>query len=303
MPIVEAIGLTKEYPGKKAVDRVSFQVSKGECFGILGPNGAGKTSTFKMIYGSSTPTQGDLFVDQMNVKSHISKIKFSLGVVPQENGLDPDFSVFDNLLIFGSYYRLKGQDLHRRAHKVLHQMRLEEYADKSVEQLSGGMKRRLAIGRALLADPEILLLDEPTTGLDPQARQWIWGLLSDLKSEGKTLVLTTHYMEEAEVLCDRLMIMNQGKVLSEGTPAELIEKYVGSEVVEFNTSGDEMDYYVGLFEKDFSTHIFKNRVQIYVRQPQTAKDVIDKVTSTSLRVRPASLNDVFLEVSGRELVD
>lgn len=303
MSVIEAIGLTKSYDKHLAVNRVSFQVTAGQCFGILGPNGAGKTSIFKMIYGSSEPTSGDLFVKAMSVKTHMPKIKFGLGVVPQENGLDPDFSVVDNLMIFGSYYRLKGRELRSRVLEVLHHMRLEEYADRSVEHLSGGMKRRLAIGRALLANPDVLLLDEPTTGLDPQARQWIWSVLSELKAQGKTLVLTTHYMEEAEALCDQIIIMNKGEVLSKGTPQELISQYVGKEVVEFHAELSELDYYSGLFSDTHPTHTYKNRMQIYIREPFSSKDVVSKVNSTSLRVRPASLNDVFLEVSGHELAD
>lgn len=303
MSIIEAVGLSKFYGKHKAVDRVSFSVRKGECFGLLGPNGAGKTSLFKMIYGSSEPSHGDLFVNGMSVKTHIDKIKFKLGVVPQENGLDPDFSVLDNLLIFGSYYRLGGRELQERAHEVLRMIRLEDYSAKSVDQLSGGMKRRLAIGRALLPSPDVILLDEPTTGLDPQARAWIWNELSELKSQGRTMVLTTHYMEEAETLCDRIMIINKGEVLSEGTPADLIREHVGNEVIEFETSSADLDYYLQRFEKQHPVHVFRNRVQVHIRDPYSARDVVPQVRSPSLRVRPASLNDVFLKVAGHELVD
>lgn len=303
MSVIEAVGVSKNYDKHKAVDRVSFSVKKGECFGLLGPNGAGKTSMFKMIYGSSKPTQGDLFVNGMSVKTHIDKIKFKLGVVPQENGLDPDFSVLDNLLVFGSYYRLGGRQLKERAHEILRMIRLEDYANKSVEQLSGGMKRRLAIGRALLSSPEVILLDEPTTGLDPQARAWIWNELSELKAQGRTLILTTHYMEEAETLCDRIMILNKGEVLSEGTPSELIRHHVGKEVIEFETDPAELDYYLQRFEKEHPVHVFRNRVQVHVRDPFSARDLVPQVRSPSLRVRPATLNDVFMKVAGHELVD
>ncbi len=300
---IEAVGLSKQYENKRAVNRVSFKVESGECFGLLGPNGAGKTSTFKMIYGSSRVTEGDLFVAGMSVKTHTKKIKSILGVVPQENGLDPDFSVIDNLLVYGSYFGQKRSAIERRSRELLRMMHLEEYADKPVENLSGGMKRRLTIARSLLMDPQVILLDEPTTGLDPQARQWIWDELLRLKRNGKTLVLTTHYMEEAEVLCDRILMMNKGEVVGTGTPRQLIDQYIGREVVEFEVAPNDMEYHLQKIKDLYPYRASHNRIQLHIREAVDIKEVLNHVAQTKVTVRKASLNDVFLKIAGYELID
>jgi lipooligosaccharide transport system ATP-binding protein len=213
-----ARNLKKSYDGFEAVKGVEFEVKRGECFGFLGPNGAGKTTTMKMIYGAVIPTSGELDVAGLDVRRSEREIKRRIGVVPQENNLDDELKVKENLLVYGRYYDLPRKLALQRADELLDFVQLTEKADSQVEQLSGGMKRRLLIARALINDPEIVVLDEPTTGLDPQARHLVWDRLRALTSEGKTLVLTTHYMEEAARLCDRLVIMEGGLIIAEGSP-------------------------------------------------------------------------------------
>lgn len=299
--VIEARNLVKEYDRKAVVDGLNIQINEGECFGILGPNGAGKTSTMRMMYCSSPVTSGELFVLGLNVKTNARKIKARIGVVPQEDGLDPDFSVLDNLLIFSRYFNIPQRRARTQARELLRFMHLEEYDGRQVETLSGGMKRRLTIARALLSDPQILFLDEPTTGLDPQARFWIWEAMADLKRQGKSLVLTTHYMEEAERICDRIVLIDKGKVLCEGSPAELIHQHIGNEVVEFRLKLDEMEYYLRRIKEKFEYQIMNNRVRIFVKSGQDSRRAIDSIDSDNILVRKASLDDVFLRLAGYEL--
>lgn len=298
---ISAVNLVKKYEDKKAVDGISFEVAEGECFGLLGPNGAGKTSTFKMIYGSSLVTSGELFLGGLSSKVHITKIKSMIGVVPQENGLDPDFSVLDNLLIYSSYLGIPHERAELRARELLRQIQLEDYANRPVDQLSGGMKRRLAVARSLLNDPSILLLDEPTTGLDPQARNWIWEELRAMKKKGKTMVLTTHYMEEAEFLCDRILIMHKGKAVAEGKPQDLIVDYIGREVVEFDVDPKEIEYYMARIKDRFDFQVMRNRLKVFIRGQAEPREIMGEITSRNITVRKASLNDVFLRIAGHEL--
>ncbi len=301
--VIEATNLVKNYGDRRAVDGISFTVHAGECFGLLGPNGAGKTTTFKMIYGSAQITSGELFVLGLNAKSHIQKIKSSIGVVPQENGLDPDFTALENLQIYANYFGIAEKAARDRAMELLSMMQLEDYAEKSIDTLSGGMKRRLTLARALISKPKLIFLDEPTTGLDPQARIWIWDELRSLQKQGTTLFLTTHYMEEAEELCDRLIIVNKGRTVAEGRPQELIESYVGREVVEFEIGPKEVEYFVSKIKDRFAYQVMRNRLKLFVRGQQTTRDAINEVSSQNVTMRKASLNDVFLKISGYELND
>jgi len=299
--IIEATNLVKHYGPHKAVDGISFSVNEGECFGLLGPNGAGKTTTFKMIYGSARITAGELFILGLNAKNHMKKIKSLIGVVPQENGLDPDFTTVENLLIYANYFGLPARQSRDRAMELLSMMQLEDYAERGIESLSGGMKRRLTLARALLTKPKVIFLDEPTTGLDPQARVWIWDELRAMQKQGTTLFLTTHYMEEAEMLCDRLAIMNRGKTVIEGQPLNLIEDYVGREVIEFEIEPKEVEYFVSKIKDKFSYQVMRNRLKLFVRGQQSTRDAIGYISSTNVTMRKASLNDVFLKISGLEL--
>jgi lipooligosaccharide transport system ATP-binding protein len=223
--IIEAKNLVKTYGKLTAVDGISFDVYKGECLGFLGPNGAGKTTTMRMIYGFAPISGGELKVFGLPAGKHLREIKRRMGVAPQELSLDPDLTVIQNLMIYGGYFDLSKEEAHARADELLHFFQLQEKKKEGIDKLSGGMKRRLLIARALINQPEILILDEPTTGLDPQSRRMMWDRIGSLRSQQVTTVLTTHYMEEAEVLCDRVLVIDFGRVVEEGKPKDLIQKH------------------------------------------------------------------------------
>jgi lipooligosaccharide transport system ATP-binding protein len=302
-----ARGLKKTYGGFEAVKGVDFEVFGGECFGFLGPNGAGKTTTMKMIYGAVIPTEGELAVAGLDVYRHEREIKRRIGVVPQDNNLDDELEVRENLLIYGRYYDLPRKLVRRRADELLDFMQLSEKADATVEQLSGGMKRRLLIARALLNDPEIVVLDEPTTGLDPQARLLVWDRLRELTAEGKTLILTTHYMEEAARLCDRLVIMEGGRIIAEGAPGALVEAHVSPQVLEFETDHGYLEELIPTIEaaSDAVERTGEDRLLAYT---EDADALLAKVRGSGVEIqntvyRQAGLEDVFLRLTGRRLVE
>ena len=301
---IEIKDLTKKYEDKIAVDGINLEIYKGECFGLLGPNGAGKTTTMKMIYCSALVTSGELYVLGLNVKKNYREIKSRIGVVPQDDGLDPDFTVLENLLVYASYHNIPMAEADLRAQALLRLMKLEEYQDRSVETLSGGMKRRLAIARGLINSPEVIFLDEPTTGLDPQARIWIWDFFKHLKSEKSTLILTTHYMEEAEQMCDRVAIIDNGKILTIGKPKDLIRELIGKEVVEFDTNPVDLNYYLGrLRAEGFAYQVIKDTVSVLVKENQEGRKVVDLIASDKIYIRKPTLNDVFLKLAGHQLRD
>lgn len=301
---IEIKDLTKKYDDKVVVDGISLEIFKGECFGILGPNGAGKSTAMKMMYCSALVTSGELYVLGLNVKKNYREIKSRIGVVPQEDGLDPDFTVLENLLVYASFHQIPKDEAAVRAQALLRLMKLEEYQDRSVETLSGGMKRRLAIARGLLNSPEVVFLDEPTTGLDPQARIWIWDFFKHLKSEKSTLVLTTHYMEEAEQMCDRVAIVDNGRILIVGTPRDLIRDLIGKEVVEFDTNPVDLNYYLGrLRAEGYSYQVIKDTVSVLIKDNQEGRRVVDLIASDKIFIRKPTLNDVFLKLAGHQLRD
>lgn len=301
---IEIKDLTKKYDDKVAVDGISLEIFKGECFGLLGPNGAGKSTTMKMMYCSALVTSGELYVMGLNVKKNYREIKSRIGVVPQEDGLDPDFSVLENLLVYANYHKIPRGEAELRSQALLRLMKLEDYKDRSVETLSGGMKRRLVIARGLINSPEVIFLDEPTTGLDPQARIWIWDFFKKLKSENNTLILTTHYMEEAEQVCDRVAIIDNGRILAVGTPRDLIRDLIGKEVVEFDTNPVDANYYQGrLRSEGYVYQVIKNTVQVLVKENQEGRRVVDLIASDKIFIRKPTLNDVFLKLAGHQLRD
>lgn len=231
-PVIEASELRKVYGTQTAVDGISFRVNRGELFGILGPNGAGKTTTIRMLYGYLPMTSGSLKVFGLDIGTDWRAVRARTGVCHQENNLDPDLSVRENLEVFSRYFGMPGARAHERTETLLKFIGLDQRAESVVTELSGGMMRRLVLARSLLNEPDLLILDEPSTGLDPQSRHLVWEKLNELKKQGITMLLTTHYMEEAELLCDRLMIVDQGRIISTGTPGELIEKHVGREITD-----------------------------------------------------------------------
>ncbi len=302
--VIQAKNLVKKYDDKNVVDGISFEVYKGECFGILGPNGAGKSTTMKLMYCSALLTSGELYVLDLNVKKNYREIKSRIGVVPQDEGLDQDLSVFENLLVFAGYHDIEPKEAIRRVKTLLRTMHLDEYSDRSIETLSGGMKRRLAIARGLLNNPDLLILDEPTSGLDPQARIWIWDFFTQLKKDQSTVILTTHYLEEAEAICDRIAIIDHGKILAIGAPKDLIRQEIGQEVVEFETNPVDLNYYLGrLKSAGYAYQVIRNTVNILIQEGQEGRKAIDLIAGDRITIRRPTLNDLFLKLSGHELRD
>ncbi|MGC2176312.1 MAG: ABC transporter ATP-binding protein [Acidimicrobiales bacterium] len=305
-PILDARELVKRFGDFEAVKGVSFSVELGESFGFLGPNGAGKTSTMRMISAVSQPTSGSLTILGLDPRVAGPEIRGRLGVVPQEDTLELELSVRQNLEMFGRYFDLPRDTIRERAAELLEFIQLSERANDRVDDLSGGMKRRLTIARALINRPELLILDEPTTGLDPQARHLLWERLYRLKREGVTLIITTHYMDEAEQLCDRLVVMDHGSIVAEGPPRELIAHHSTREVVElrFDTDPDaELDVRLANFAQRIE--VLPDRVLLYVDEgDDTLRDLhASGITPSSALVRRSSLEDVFLRLTGRTLVD
>jgi lipooligosaccharide transport system ATP-binding protein len=284
-----------------AVDGISFSVKKGEVFGFLGPNGAGKTTTMKMIACVSPRTSGKLQVFGIDPDLQPAAIKQHLGVVPQETNLDPDFTCFGNLFTYSGYFDIPAHSARKRSDELLEFVQLREKRDVEVEKLSGGMKRRLILARALVNNPDLLILDEPTIGLDPQARHLIWEKLKTLQAQGNTIVLTTHYLDEAARLCDRLVIMDHGKILVEGAPADLVKQYVGAEIVEVEKSEDVL---ACLTAHNIPHEDTGDTVQIATdASREIAKILLDSCQPKKMLTRPATLEDVFLKLTGRTLRD
>ena len=305
-PLIHARGLTKRFGSFTAVDAVDFDVQPGEAFGFLGPNGAGKTSTMRMIGCISPLTEGTLEVLGMDPRTDGSAIRRRLGVVPQADTLDMELTVMENLLIYGRYFDLPYSECRKRANELLEFVQLTEKVDSQVEPLSGGMKRRLTIARSLINEPDMVLLDEPTTGLDPQARHLVWERLYQLKQDGVTLILTTHYMDEAEQLCDRLVVMDQAEIVAEGSPRSLISQYASREVLELRfedlRTPDLEGKGHGLIER---TEQLPDRVLLYTDSGEALAEVLyaDGVRPVSQLVRRSSLEDVFLRLTGRRLIE
>jgi lipooligosaccharide transport system ATP-binding protein len=296
-----ADALEKRYGSLVAVAKVGFTVRQGECFGLLGPNGAGKSSILRMIACISPITGGNLQVAGLDVRQYGNRIKFLIGVVPQEDNLDTDLTVLQNLLNYSRYFDLPVTLARQRALEGLRLFQLEDRINSRIDTLSGGMKRRLLITRALLHNPSILVLDEPTTGLDPQARRLVWEKLNYLRSQGTTLILSTHYLEEAEYLCDRLVIMNQGSIIAEGTPSGLINRYVGGQILEVRPSQNS---WAEVFARltDLGVQLEEDGEAIYVyRQDFSLVERVLSPTNCAINARPANLEDVFLHLTGRRL--
>ena len=304
--LIHAQGLIKRFGDFTAVDGIDVEVRRGEAFGFLGPNGAGKSSTMRMIGCVSPPSAGVLRILGLDPRRDGPAIRAKLGVCPQLDNLDIELTVRENLTTYARFFGIPRKVARRRADELLDFVQLTERADSKVEPLSGGMKRRLTIARAMVNEPEIVLLDEPTTGLDPQARHLVWERLFRLKQQGVTLVLTTHYMDEAEQLCDRLVVMDGGRIVAEGSPRALIEQYSTREVVELSFEAESQDLYAdklsGLGDR---MEILPDRILLYVHD---GDDVVAEVNRRSLTpagvlVRRSSLEDVFLHLTGRTLVD
>ncbi|WP_344416183.1 ABC transporter ATP-binding protein [Amycolatopsis minnesotensis] len=304
--MVRAEGLVKRFGEFEAVRGVDVAVRKGEAFGFLGPNGAGKSSTMRMIACVSPRSAGELRVLGLDPDTEGPKIRARLGVVPQQDNLDSELTVRQNLQVYGRYFGLSRAHVRRKADELMAFAQLTDRADEEVEPLSGGMKRRLTIARSLVNDPELLLLDEPTTGLDPQARHLLWDRLFRLKSQGVTLIITTHYMDEAEQLCDRLVVMDAGRIVAEGSPSDLISRYSTREVLELRFApGEQESAARGLDDLAERVEVLPDRVLLYTRQGEAALERAHArgVRPVSSLVRRSTLEDVFLRLTGRTLVD
>ena len=304
--IVQARGLTKKFGDFVAVDGIDFDIVKGEAFGFLGPNGAGKTSTMKMITTVSPITEGKLTVLGLDPTTQGRSIRQRIGVVPQEDNLDLELTVAENLYVYGRYHDMSRADIKRRTGELLEFAQLTDRAKSTVEPLSGGMKRRLTIARALINDPELVILDEPTTGLDPQARHALWDRLYRLKQQGATLIITTHYMDEAEQLCDRLVVMDKGVIAAEGSPRELISKYAPREVVELRFQDGQQDQAVlKLDGLAHSSEVLADRVLLYTDDAEATQHEMGErgIHPEQVLVRRSTLEDVFLKLTGRRLID
>jgi lipooligosaccharide transport system ATP-binding protein len=304
--VIRANGLRKTYGDFVAVDGINFEVARGEAFGLLGPNGAGKSTTMRMITSTLQRTAGELEILGKDPDKFGPEIRSHIGVVPQQDNLDRQLSVWENIFVYGRYFGLSRAFLKTKIDELLAFAQLEDKRSVKSEELSGGMKRRLTIARGLVNEPEVLLLDEPTTGLDPQARHVLWDRLFRLKELGVTLVLTTHYMDEAEQLCDRLIVMDKGKIMAEGSPADLIKKYSSREVLEvrFGSSGNA-EAAKKLEKVGDRLEVLPDRILVYTENGEKA---LEKVTKLGLNpitslVRRSSLEDVFLRLTGRTLVD
>ena len=304
--LIIARGLTKKFEDFTAVDGIDFSVYKGESFGLLGPNGAGKSTTMRIIGATSQRTSGDISILGKDPEKFGPQIRAHLGVVPQKDNLDEQLTVTENLFIYGRYFGLSSKVIKSKIDDLLEFAQLEEKRDAKVDSLSGGMKRRLTIARALVSDPDILMLDEPTTGLDPQARHILWDRLFRLKERGVTLVITTHFMDEAEQLCERLVVMDRGKIMAEGSPVDLIKKYSSREVLELRFGMDKNEEIAGTLTAYCDRlEVLPDRILLYA---EDAEDALERIVGAGMHprtslVRRSSLEDVFLRLTGRTLVE
>lgn len=303
MPVIEARNLTKKFKDLVAVNGVDLDIEEGECFGLLGPNGSGKTTLIRMITGVSPPNEGNIRVLDMDLKTHARQVKAILGVVPQIDNLDDDLTVLQNLTTFARYFAIPGDEAKRRSLDVLSFFHLEEKHNSKMTELSGGMKRRLLLARGLINQPQIIILDEPTVGLDPQAKHLVWQKLVELKRQGVTQLICTQNMEEAEVLCDRVAIMSLGKIITLDSPAALVSRYVGEEVLEISVDYSNRDEVIENLTKgriDYSDA--GNIIQVFHSDKDEVAGVLDNFGG-KIRQRPATLEDVFFGLTGRALLE
>lgn len=306
MIVVQARHLSKRYGELLAVDHIDFVIEKGECFGFLGPNGAGKTTTMRMISCMFAPTTGDLRIFGSDVTSDGKNIRRKLGVVPQEDNLDIELTTWENLLVYSRYFDIPKHTARERIGSLLEFFQLEDRSNDKVDKLSGGMKRRLLIARALVNEPDVLILDEPTTGLDPQARHLVWEKLKKLRSGGITLIITTHYMEEAEKLCDRLVVMDGGRIIEHGAPWELVEKHLTKEVLELSTNGLDVEELLDSIGQAVVSH--ERLEETLLLFTQDGEELLHRLRSEKIPVsraliRRSTLEDVFLKLTGRRLIE
>jgi|GEM_PF-2318308 len=300
--VVQIKNLIKKYDDFTAVNIASLEINENECFGLLGPKGSGKSSLAQILYGSSSLTEGDAFVLGLNVQDHIAEIKARIGVIPQEMIVDDELSVTENLKIYAQFYELSVESVTDKISSLLRSLKIEDKAEHSIRSLSLLSKKKLSIALGLINSPDLLFIDEPTLDLDPTSKKWILNFLKDLKQQKLTFILTTENETEAELLCDKVALVDQGKILVVGEPAALIQELVGKEVVEFDCEPQDINYYVQkLKEQKFEYQVFQSTVMVFIGSGKLAKEVLSLVTSSRIMLRKPSLNDVFLRLSGSKL--
>ena len=301
-PIIQAEKLIKRFGETEVVSGIDINVSKGQCYGILGPNGAGKTTTIRMMLGQSPINDGHLSIFGLLQPKDAAEIRNRCGVVPQQDNLDPDFTVSENLMMYARYFSMDKAQIERRIGQLLEFVELTDKTNTKIDSLSGGMKRRLSIARALINNPELLILDEPTTGLDPQVRHMIWARLRQLKKYGKTILLTTHYLEEAERLCDMLVIMDRGRIIAQGSPKQLIVEYVEPHVFEIRSRIKELSKQIKSLANT-SMEFIGDNTYVYTAEQNDVIALLQSQSDLEYYHRPGNLEDVFLKLTGRELRD
>ncbi len=300
--VVQIKNLIKKYEDFTAVSISSLEINESECFGLLGPRGSGKSSLAQILYGSSSLTEGDAFVLGLNVRDHMAEIKSRIGVVPQELIFDDELSVTENLKIYAQFYELSADNIADKISSLLRTLKIEDKSEHSIQSLDLFLKRKLSIALGLINTPDLLFIDEPTLGLDPASKKWILSFFKDLKQQKMTFILTTENETEAEMLCDKVALVDHGKILVVGKPATLIQELVGKEVVEFDCEAQDINYYIQkLKEQQFEYQVFQSTVMVFIGSGKLAKDVLSLVTSSRIMLRKPSLNDVFLRLSGSKL--
>lgn len=302
MKVVEARGLKKRFGDLKALEDVNLDVFQGECFGILGPIGAGKSTLIRTLYGATRLEGGELFINGLNINHSLNELKAKIGIVSSSDNLDNEFTVRQNLKVFGFYFGLKIENIVQRTEFLLKATGLEAYADQTPEVLQTSYRKRLSIARALIHSPSLLILDEPTKDMNFKSRQWLWSYLTELKTEGVSVLLTTHFMEEAEKICDRIAIMDKGKILAVGEPHFLIRDHIGAQVVEMQVQKSELQYYITrLNSQNFKFQTVRDQINVYLPKVNQTQEVFNLIQSSKVTIRQPTLADVFLKLAGHDL--
>ncbi len=303
LPCILIKNLTHSFGDQRVLNQVNVTIDRGECFGIVGPNGAGKTTILNILATQMKHKEGEVFVQNLNVKTNPLEVRRRIGIVGQEDDLDPELTTAENLFHFAQYFGIPSREADAKTVELLRNVQLAEHGDRPIHSLSEGMRRRLALARGLINNPEVLILDEPTAHLDANMRQWIWNYLLHIKEQGTTIVLTTHFMEEAETLCDRVVLMDQGRILEQGSPGQLIKSSVGDEVIEFLFDSRDIGYYVGrLREMGMRFEVCHNKIAVFLERGTDTQKILAVISASKTTIRKAGLSDVFLKAAGHELL-
>jgi lipooligosaccharide transport system ATP-binding protein len=299
--VIEGRGVSRDYGPLKALDRLQFEVAKGECIGVAGGVGAGKTTLIRLLGAMLPPSNGELFVLDLNTRTNARAVRERVGVLPEREGLDPDLTVFDNLMIFGSYFGRSGRELRSKAKNLLRHVQLDETEDWYAGELRRGQARRLGLARALINDPEILLLDSPARDLVPSERQWVWSTIEKTRTQGQTMVVASRDLDELERLCDRVIILDKGRITCQGQPSSLVEKHVGREVVEYDIASQDLEYHLQALGGKFQFQVLANRLKVFIPEDVDTSGVMRWVPSERVVFRRARLRDVYIKLLGHDI--